>query len=177
MPWNTRPPNTYQPAARQPSKAVAAIPLLLAALAVVIAAASWFRPQTAEDTLTPSGEQSTYTAQEIDSAKTEVCDARSLVARATQNAGNQTSEDLTVAFIIAVNVRLGATVRSGSLIEILQDHPAVPAELSQAVEALANAYQETTPLHLSDAPQSELDQVYKKLDAAGAESTTPAVTD
>jgi hypothetical protein len=147
------------------SRALPLISLAVALVAIIVAISSWFQPLSNDRAQEGTPQQPS--AGDPGQAQANVCNARSLVARATQNAGNQSSDDPTVSFIIAVNVRLGATASADYLYRIADNNEAAPESLLQAVRELAAAYQETTLLHLADARNDELDKVYKKLDDAG----------
>jgi len=103
---------------------------------------------------------------QIADAKKALCDAHAFVDRATQTAGRQTSDDPAVKAAVAVNIRLTSTLSASYLLSELQLNPSAPPELEKAVRKLAKAYQETTLTHISDAPETEIDAVYARLDLA-----------
>lgn len=162
------PPPTWPPTPPKQSRVPVIASLVIAVVAVAVAVGAWVRPAGANIQSPPEPANSAYNQAEIDDAKGQICDARDLVTRATQRAGSQTSDDPTVSFIIAVNVRLGAAVSADYISRVAAENPAAPQEIVDAVQDLATAYQETTLLHLSEATDEELDVVYERLDTAGS---------
>lgn len=136
-------------------------------IAIVVASASWLRP-TGDGSVPTVSPPPQYTEEEVAEAKKAVCDAHDFVNRATQTAGRQTSDDPAIKAAIAVNIRLGSTLSASYLLAKTDTHPATPPELEAAIRDLANAYQETTLTHLSDASEAELDAVYERLNSTDA---------
>lgn len=162
------PPPFGPPPAPKQSRAPVIISLVVAFIAIAVAIGSWFRP-TGDDSPPPSDATPQYSEQEVAEAKNAVCEAHDFVNRATQTAGRQTSEDPAIIAVIAVNIRLGSTLSASYLLATLDTYPATPPDLTKATRDLANAYQETTLAHLSDASESELDSVYERLNSTDVE--------
>jgi hypothetical protein len=142
--------------------------LAVAAVAIAVAVGSWFRPEYGSDASTVS-DAPAYGEQEIADAKTALCEAHALVGRATRTAAARRSDDPTITYIVATNVRLSATASSDYIRQKLLDYPAAPSNLANALRTLAVTYQQTTLLNLADAQEAELDTAYNLLDKTDAE--------
>jgi hypothetical protein len=141
--------------------------LILAALAVVVAVASWFRPAP-ESSPSADEQRPAYSADQTAKAVRAICDARKQGYEASAVAGNKTSANPDLQFAIAINVRLSSVAAADYLMLQLDNHPATPPELAESAEALARAYIDMTLLHLSDASPQDLEPAYSRLDAADA---------
>jgi hypothetical protein len=161
------PPPLGPPPAPKQSRTLVIISLAVAVIAIAVAIGSWFRPTTDESP--PAADPTPqYSEQKIAEAKGAICEAHEFVNRATQTAGSQTSDDPSLRASISLNIRIGSTLSANYLLAKLDQYPATPAELADSARALAMAYQETTLSHLSDAPESELNNVYERLDSTDA---------
>lgn len=137
--------------------------LAIAVIAVALAIGSWFRPSSSANA-EQTDPASAYSEQEIADATAALCEAHELTGRATQTAASRKSDDPAIMYIVATNVRLGATASAEYLLQKVADNPAAPTDLSDAIQRLAITYQQTTLLHLADAEDKELDEAYNLLD-------------
>jgi len=109
-----------------------------------------------------------YTEQEVTSAVQAVCNAHSLIDRATDRAASQTSDEPEIRGLLSLNVRIGAIISSNYIVETVAKFPATPQDLVVAARDLALAYNRTTLLQIAEASDAELREAYDALDAADA---------
>lgn len=95
-----------------------------------------------------------------------MCAAHTLIDRATRTAASRTSDDPNVRGLLSLNVRVGATVSATYLRATVDQNPAAPQDLIEAVEDVAISFNNGTLLQISEASQPELDEVFARLDAA-----------
>ncbi|AQT82513.1 hypothetical protein B1R94_02570 [Mycolicibacterium litorale] len=137
------------------------IAIVVALIAVAVAIGAWFRPAPKPEA--PAAK--TYSDQEIADAKKAVCDAyqrvdRALTATTSKGGGGQSTEDV----LISMNVRLALTEGAQYLMTRLNEEPATPDPLAEAVRKATDAYQNIAIARLGDAPQSEVDEIIKNGD-------------
>jgi hypothetical protein len=109
-----------------------------------------------------------YTEQQIADSKKALCAAHDLANRVNQAAGTKTSDDPTLKYSIAINIRLAGTAMADYMLAVLDANPATPDDFADSVRQFAMASEETSLLQMADGTEAELDVVYKKLDAAEA---------
>ena len=148
---------------KRPSSWPTYVSLLVALLAIAVATAAWLRTPRI-DTPPPK----TFTTQEVQEAKTNVCQAYKKVQRlnaavTTKDAGG----DPATAFSIAINARLGAIAGSQYLKSALE--PATPPELQAAIDKLSTTLYEMAIVQLGEAPAEETLPIAKEINAADAE--------
>lgn len=113
--------------------------LAIAVVAVGIAIVGWFRPSLSDDA------SPTFTANEVDDAKANVCTAfRSVrdAVVANTNLVNPGGEEPIGALTVAANARVALYAGNGYLRDVLVAEPAAPTELTQAVDSTANTLQQ-----------------------------------
>ncbi|OBF19413.1 hypothetical protein [Mycobacterium sp. ACS4331] len=135
---------------------------LLAVAALAVAIASWFRPAPAAD----ASASPQYNEQEIADANSAMCEAWDATYASMTTSGAKSSTDPTVAYIIGIQVQLAFHASGDYLQTKLQLHPATASELADAVTQLASSYHRIVLLRLADAPESDIDQIKEKMDAA-----------
>lgn len=136
--------------------------LLVAAIAVAVAVASWFKPTDSSSSLTTEASPQ-YTEQETADAKRTVCDAHAMVDKATAIAGGETSEDPVVDFVIAVNIRTTASLGAATYLRVLDENPATPEDVATAIRELASTYQELLLSQIGQAAKQDLDRYYDRI--------------
>ncbi|MGB3483794.1 MAG: hypothetical protein WBB07_16465 [Mycobacterium sp.] len=139
----------------------------LGAIALAVSTGSWFRPTDGRYQPSPTAAVGP-SEQEINTAVTKVCNARTLVNEAGAVAGSKFSDDPNMKFIIAINTRLSSIASADYLNSTLDQNPAAPETLQESIRELISVYGEMTLLHLSDADQERLERVYQKLDDVDA---------
>lgn len=139
-------------------------------IGIAVGIASWLRPIEQVDSQ-PQDSAKLFTEQQGQEAKARVCEAHSLIDRATRSAASRTSDDPNVRGLLSLNVRLGATVSAAYLRATVDQNPAAPQDLLDAVEELALTFNNGTLLQISEASQAELDEVFARLDQADAKVT------
>ena len=158
-------PQGPPPSSNGPSRLPAIIAIVVAVIAVAVAIAAWFRPTPKAET--PAAK--TYSEQEIADAKKAVCDAfgqtrKALEVTNRKNAG----PDPTAILAVAANGRVALTVGADYLLSELKDHPALPAEISVAVDDLGRAYRRIALNYLAEASQTDMDPAFRQADDASA---------
>jgi hypothetical protein len=143
------------------------ISLVVALIAVAIAVAAWFRP-TDDVSTSPTTKPQQFDSQETAAADKALCDSYHKMFRSVNGAGGQTSDDPLLQQIYAINIRLATDVASNYMLASLRDNPAGSAELASEVRDLANSYNDVLMAQLANAPKSELDPLYSKIDDADA---------
>jgi hypothetical protein len=162
------PPPPWPPTAPRQSRAPVIISLIVALFAIAVAIGAWFRPANNEPSPPAADSTPKYSDQQIVAGKKAVCAAYDLVNRASTYSGGQKSDDSTLTFVIAVNVRLTGTLAASYLLAELDKNPATPSDLTDAARELAQAYQQTTLLQLANAPKDELDSAYDTINSTDA---------
>ncbi|MCV7108157.1 hypothetical protein [Mycolicibacterium chitae] len=158
-PWPPQGP----PPARQSSRLPLVLTAALAVIAIIIAIASWFQP--APEPEAQATEQQ-FSEQEVTEAKEAVCGAWDAAYNAIQTAASRTSNDETIAFILAVEVKL-AFHASGDYIEsALRDHSATENDLAEAARQLSSAYHRAILFQLADEPSNKVDEIKSEIRAA-----------
>ncbi|WP_197382900.1 hypothetical protein [Mycolicibacterium mengxianglii] len=168
-PW--QPPIPYAPPGppwHRPSRIPLVVSVVGVPIAIALAAASWFRASGGESLPVATDSSSQHSEQEVAAAKKAICDARNMGYEASAVAGNKTSDDPNIQFVIAVNVRLSSIASAEYLQLQIDKHPAAPPALAAAARDLALAYTNMTLFHLSDASDEKLKPAYAELDAADA---------
>lgn len=151
------------PSSRGPSRLPTIIAIVIAVVAVAVAIGAWFRPVPKPET--PAVK--TYSEQEVADAKKAVCDAFKNANRAVQAAGRRNEgPDPVSVLAVAANVRLALTAGSTYMTESVDSNQAAPDDLKSAVKDLADTYQRVAIAQLGEAPQDELDPMYKSGDDA-----------
>jgi len=117
---------------------------VLGLLGLGLGAAAWFRAAPA-DVGTP-----VYTEQQVSEAKEAVCSAYARGVKAFQIAGSRKVDNHSETLAIAVNTRLAEVAVSNYFINTANTYPAVPYELRQLIERLAQSYQEIALTQLAE---------------------------
>jgi hypothetical protein len=128
---------------------------VIALAALGIAIGSWFRPLPS--TKTAALPASSYTDQQVASAKAHVCAAFGNVDHALHLADGRggSSNDPTAQLAVATSTRQVLDAGSRYLLTKLEEEPATPPELSTAVKKQANAYQEVLIYYLAGLTYSD----------------------
>jgi hypothetical protein len=150
--------------APKPSRAPMIVAFVGIFIAIALGVVALLRP--AAQAAAPADVAPQYSEQEVAEAKKAVCEAHDLINRASTKSGGQKSDDQTLTFVIAVNVRLTGALAGSYMITELERNAATPPTLTLAVQDLALFYQKTTLLQLSDATKAELDEAYIALNNA-----------
>lgn len=108
-----------------------------------------------------------FTADEVQEAKTNVCNAYSKVDRLIRVVGRKNAgTDDAGTFAVAVNSRLGMHAGAQYLQTALENNPAAPPELAEATTKLIGAYYEMAVDLLGDAPDEETNPLVHAADDA-----------
>jgi hypothetical protein len=155
-------PTPWMPQGPVPSNGSSRVPVIIAIvialLALALAAASWFRPTHEATPATPQ-----YSEQQVTDAKKNLCDAYNTMYRALERAGTTTSDDPNQKYMIAMNTRLAFNTAADRLLTEVSQNPAGPPDLVDATRRLAISYQKLVLVRTAEAPQPELDAVYKEI--------------
>jgi hypothetical protein len=160
------PPPVWPPVAPKQSRAPVIISLVVGFVAVAVAIGAWFRPSAHEAPAAPSDTTPQYSDQQVADAKKAMCSAYDKIYNALKGAGSQTSDDPTLKFIIAVNIRLATVANSNYLTKALAENPATPTDLANTFRDMTSAYDELVLAQLANAPKEDLDPLNAKLDNA-----------
>lgn len=79
-------------------------------------------------------------------------------------AGKQTGNDELSKFVVALGIRVTASLSADYLFRALEEHPAAPTELAAPLRDLAGAYQDLLLLQIADAPSADLEYYYQQID-------------
>ncbi|MGY4712601.1 hypothetical protein ACXDF8_24120 [Mycolicibacterium sp. CBM1] len=134
------------------------IAIVVAVIAIAVAIGAWFRPAPKPEA--PAAK--TYSEQEVTDAKKAVCEAFAAANKAVQAAGRRNEgTDSTAILAVAANVRLALTAGSSYMLRNLEDSPATPDDLVASIKKLADTYEDIAIAQLGEAPQDQLDPLYK----------------
>ncbi|HET9876341.1 MAG TPA: hypothetical protein VFQ37_11325 [Mycobacterium sp.] len=125
---------------------IALAALAVAVIAVALAVIGWFRPSTGPGK---------FGDQDKQDAKGRICAVTSTVRQATSlntNMANPVAGDPIGALAVAANARLALYGGGGFLHERLAEEPATPADVRQAVDAMADTLQELGINYLAGEP-------------------------
>jgi hypothetical protein len=136
-------------------------------IAIAIAVGSWFRPASGEAAPSPEPAQQ-YSDQQVAEAATNMCAVYDKIYAAITNAGGQNSDDPTMKFVIAVDIRLATHVNSDYIRQMLGQNAATPPDLAHAFREMRSAYDEINLAQLANAPKEQLESASAKLDSADA---------
>lgn len=143
--WGPPPPNASIPstppltAFQRPPRWLPFTALAIALAALAVSVVGWFHP-------TPHNKQpppkATYTHQEVNSAKANVCAAFGQVDRALGVAADLVgSSDPTAVLAVATSTRQVLDFGNRYLLAKLAEEPATPSDLATALRKQADAYQ------------------------------------
>ncbi|OBF19412.1 hypothetical protein [Mycobacterium sp. ACS4331] len=136
---------------------------LLAAVALGVAIASWFRPAPAAD----ASASPQYSEQEITDATEAVCDAYDVIYAALTTESSRTSTIPTDSFVLSVELKLALHASGDYLQSTLRENPATPEALAAAINKLAGTYHRAILDQLADAPATDIEA--RKADIRSAE--------
>lgn len=162
------PPPSKRPQGSKLPLALILVGVLVGVIGIATAAIALTRPTESPAQPRLESSKPTFSDQEVASSVQAVCEAHSLIDRATAKAANQTSEDPAIRGLLSLNVRIGAMISSNYIVETAAKYPALPQDLADATRDLALAYNRTTLLQISEAPEAELGGAYDALDVADA---------
>ncbi|MGH3970378.1 MAG: hypothetical protein ACRDTV_20210 [Mycobacterium sp.] len=129
-----------------------AVALLAVGLAIGVAIGAWWLPR-ADD---KPAAAPTYTDQQVAEAKATVCTAFDKVARALDlSSARNGGDDPTAILGVATAGRQVLDFGSRYLLTKLNEQPATPADLADAIRKLANSYQEATIGYLDGLTNSD----------------------
>lgn len=155
-------PATAPVAPARPSRLLPIVATVLGLLGVVAGAAAWVRAG--------ADGRTSYTAQQVSSDTTAVCEAQQEVERALTAATNQPEEkDPKNKLVVAVNVRLALYAGADYLSRTMTDHPAAPADVTDRVNDLADTYRRIAIRQLADAQPTELTPLFDDITAVSKE--------
>jgi hypothetical protein len=137
----------------------------VALTSLCVAIASWFRPT--EDKAHPA--EPGYSEQQIADAKSAVCDAYDVIYKALQTAGARSSSDESIAFALAVEMKLAFHASGDYLVSTIHKNPATPTALARATQRLADAYHRVILDQLGEAPDTQIDLRKSEIDEAELE--------
>lgn len=100
-----------------------------------------------------------------------MCDAYKKTTDALGEASGTTSEDPTVKYMIAINIRLAIQANANYLREALSENPAISPELAETFRDMASSYDEILMAQLAGAPRESFDSINAELDKTDAEAT------
>lgn len=152
-----------QPKAPRTSKAPLIVGIAVGLIGIAVGVVSWFRPAAAPPP-SASAQPAAYSDKEATNAKKALCEAHQRVSRATSAAGAEKSNDPLTQFAISNSIRMTAALGADYLFRALEDHPAAPEDLADAMRQLAESYQDMLLLQVSKAENSEIDPIYAKID-------------
>lgn len=155
---------------RKQSALPLALGVVVGVIGITVGVLSWIRPTGSADPAASAPVEEKHSEQEVALAKQELCAAHALVDRATRAAASRTSDDPSIRGLLSLNVRIGATVSAAFLRATLDRNPAAPPDLADAISDVAIEFNNGTLLQIAEAPQPELDLVFKRLDAADAKA-------
>jgi hypothetical protein len=164
-PYHLPPPTQVTEPRGRPSAAPLALVSIVAALALGLAIADWFKPAGGEG----QSSASAPTQTEVDEAKDAVCAAWDASLRAVSTSGRKSSTDETVNYVLGLRTQLAFYVGADRLRSELQRHPATPDRLAKATERLASANEQLVLARLSDAAESDVEPIRIQIGEAEAE--------
>lgn len=148
---------------RNVSRLLGAVAVALAALALVVAVAAWFRAAP-KPVAAP-----VYSQQQVDDAKKAVCEAFERGVKTLEIAGNRTGDSPVEADVVAVNTRLAlASVSSYLTNELATNLAAAPPELVDDVRQLSMLYQDIEMAQLADATKEDVAPAAKSADTTAS---------
>ena len=135
------------------------IAIALAAAALGVAIGSWFRPAPEP---TPAAEP-VFTDSQVADAKKQVCDAFQLARNAIVTAGNKDrGTDPTFTLAMVANARLAFIGGGQYLTDTLNQNPATPSDLANAVRDYSSSFQQLGLGLLADTAPEKMDQATLK---------------
>ncbi|WP_431237827.1 hypothetical protein ACQ86B_24655 [Mycolicibacterium aichiense] len=141
----------------------AVISIVIALIAVAVAIGAWFRPAPKPET--PAVK--TYSEQEVADAKKAVCDAFLTVHNGVRiNTGRNGGTDPTATLAVAANARLSLYGGGGYMSDVLEQHPATPKELADAVNQLSEVFRKLAIGYLADVSDTDLEPSLQQADNA-----------
>jgi hypothetical protein len=142
-------PASDAPAAKTPAMQqwMPLIALAVALVAVALALIGWFRPSTGPGK---------FSDEQRAEAKTQVCAATTNVREGVSinTYRRNTQGDAAGALAVAANARLALYGGGAYLQNQLDEHPATPSDLADAVSAMADTIQNLGINYLADAPDT-----------------------
>lgn len=165
--WQPLPPD---PPAQKPkhSHFISLTAIVVALGAIALATASWFRPSTGES---PSAGRDTpaFSAEDTTQATKTMCEAYEKAVDAVLGAsGSQQEPDPVRSFVMTVDARFAFHVSAEYFRSELSRNPATPPELAADFRDLAAIYDELLLAQLARKPESDLQPIYDKSEAADA---------
>lgn len=106
----------------------------------------------------------TYTSQQVADAKAKVCAAYAKVNRAVSLTSGRSSNDPTARLAIATSGRQALDVGANYLLSKLNEQPATPPTLAEAVRELATTFAELAIDYLAEVEDSELEPLLRHSD-------------
>jgi hypothetical protein len=135
-------------------------------IAIALGVVALLRP--AAQAAAPTEVAPQYSEQQVAEADKALCDAHHKIFRSVDGAGSQSSDDPILKQIFAVNIRLATHVAAAYLQEELAENPASSLSLATDISELTAAYNDVLMAQLANAPKSELDAIYSRIDVADA---------
>lgn len=150
-PWSTSP---VRPKRSPQLLVIAALVVAFVALGVAIGGGFRQAPSTKSISTT------SYTSQQTADAKSKMCVAFSKVHNAIQmTSARDRGPDYATQLASAVNARQALLAGSQYLLTTLSTEPATPADLTMQIHSLANVYELLTVELLSEAPDSDINNL------------------
>jgi hypothetical protein len=150
-------PPPWPPSPPRRSSGWLAFAFLIIALVVAVgmAIAGWLR-SLPDEKRHPTPPASTFTSQQISDAKANVCAAFSKVDHALDVAGARSGGgDPTAQLAVATSTRQALDAGSRYLVTKLNEDPATPSDLADAIRKLSDVYQELTIAYLDGLTNSD----------------------
>jgi hypothetical protein len=175
-PYPLPPPTPPQPAWGQaaptsrpgPARWPVFVAMAIALVALGVAIGSWFRPLP-DNKPAPPPPAPTFNAQQVADAKAKVCAAYDRIHHAVlANTGRSGGTDPALLLGVAANARLALYDGGQYLTKTLAQQPATPADLSAAVRALIDAYQELAVNYMAEATDAEIQSSFQTLENTGS---------
>ncbi len=128
--------------------------LVIALAAIGIAIGAWIRPVPSTKAAAPP--TPSYTDQQTADGKRTVCAAYEKVRQAVSvNTGRSGGDDPTAIIAVAANARIALYDGGDYLSKTLNENPAAPTDLTNAVRSLVSVYQQMAIDYLANAPDPE----------------------
>ena len=165
--WQSLSPNQLAQRTKN-SIFISLIAIVLALGAIAFAVASWFRPSAGEAPH-PAHDTPAFSAEDATQATKTMCEAYEKAVDAVLGAsGSQQEPDPVRSFVMTVDARFAFHVSAEYFRSELARNPATPPVLAAEFQDLAAIYDELLLAQLARKPDSDLQPLYDRSEAADA---------
>ena len=146
---------------RSPSRVLPILGAVLGLLGLIVGFAAWFRAAPSNVSTNP-----VYSEQQVGEAKTAVCEAYAKGMRTVRSVASRKAENEADKLQVITVSATGELAAAAYFFNILNSTPAVPSDIQQPLNRLAQQYQEVALIQLANGAPSEYKSNGQAIDAA-----------